>query len=108
MFAFFNLQLTMAAVASPESDTLAAALEAQNYLQSRLTTRTSTTSFRSIPIIDLSASFSSSLPARQAVARQINEACTTVGFFYITGHGLESTCPQTLKLAERFFRELPQ
>jgi hypothetical protein len=104
MFAFFNLQLTMAAVASPESDTLAAALEAQT----RLTTRTSTTSFRSIPIIDLSASFSSSLPARQAVARQINEACTTVGFFYITGHGLESTCPQTLKLAERFFRELPQ
>jgi isopenicillin N synthase-like dioxygenase len=100
----------MAAVASAPapSDTLAAALEAQKYLDTRLTATTATTSFRSIPIIDLSTSFSPSLATRQAVAQQINEACTTVGFFYITGHGMESTCTQTLKLAERFFHELPQ
>jgi isopenicillin N synthase-like dioxygenase len=98
----------MAAVAQPQSDNLAAALEAQKYLQSRLSFPTATTSFRTIPIINLSPSFSSSLSARQSVAREINEACTTVGFFYITGHGLETTCSNTLKLAERFFHELPQ
>jgi isopenicillin N synthase-like dioxygenase len=99
----------MAAVSSTaQSDTLAAALEAQNYLKLRLTSAKTNTSFRSIPIIDLSPSFSPSPQDRQAVARQINEACTTVGFFYITGHGLESICEKTLKLAERFFHELPQ
>jgi len=82
----------MAAVASPPvagasapDSSLAAALKTQEYLQARLTATSEATSFRSIPIIDLSPSFSSSLEARQSVARQINEACTTVGFFYITG-----------------------
>jgi isopenicillin N synthase-like dioxygenase len=106
----------MAAVTSPPvadasapDSSLAAALKAQEYLQARLTATSETTSFRSIPIIDLSPSFSSSLEARQLVARQINEACTTVGFFYITGHGIpKNVCDGTLKLAERFFHELPQ
>lgn len=104
----------MAAVASlPTSlgdadTTRAAALEAQQYLSSRLTATSATTSFRSIPIIDLKPSFSSSLAVREAVAAQIHEACTTVGFFYITGHGMEATCEETLKLAKRFFAELPQ
>ena len=91
------------------SDSLAAALEAQKYLNSCLTTPSTTTSFRSIPIIDLTPSFSSSLAKRQSVALQINEACTTAGFFYIIGHGIpKATCEATLKLAERFFNELPQ
>jgi len=100
----------MAAVAPAPSDaqTRAAALEAQKYLDARLTTTSTTASFSSIPIIDLKPSFSTSLPDRQAVAREINEACTTIGFFYITGHGMEDFCDQTLKLAERFFTELPQ
>lgn len=88
--------------------TRAAALEAQQYVSSRLTATSATTSFRSIPIIDLKPSFSSSLAARQAVAAQIHEACTTIGFFYITGHEMEATCQEMLKLAERFFSELPQ
>jgi isopenicillin N synthase-like dioxygenase len=107
--------MTTVAQSAPESlgkntsDSLAAALEAQQYLDSRLTSSSATTSFRSIPIIDLTPSFSSSLAARQFVARQINEACTTVGFFYITGHGIpKSACEATLKLAERFFNQLPQ
>lgn len=95
-------------MASADGETRAAALEAQRYLSSRLKPTSTTTSFRSIPIIDLKSSFSSSLSDRQAVAKQINEACTTVGFFYITGHGMEAVCEQTLKLAERFFSELPQ
>jgi len=86
----------------------AAALEAQDYLSQRLATNGTKTSFRSIPIIDLKSSFSSSLADRQKVASQITEACTTVGFFYITGHGGESACEEMLKLAERFFTDLPQ
>jgi hypothetical protein len=95
-------------MATADEGTRSAALEAQQYLSSRLKPTSTTTSFRSIPIIDLKGSFSSSLSDRQTIAKQINEACTTVGFFYITGHGMEAVCKQTLKLAERFFSELPQ
>jgi isopenicillin N synthase-like dioxygenase len=103
----------MTSVAPPpaalaDDHTRVAALEAQQYLSSRLVATSGTTSFRSIPIIDLKPSFSSSLSARQAVAKQIHEACTTVGFFYITGHGMEAVCDQTLELAERFHNQLPQ
>jgi isopenicillin N synthase-like dioxygenase len=106
----------MAEIASPQGSegvaadsSLVAALKAQEYLKARLTSTSETTSFRSIPIIDLSASFSSSLEARLSVAHQIYEACTTVGFFYITGHGIPSgVCEAVLKLAERFFHELSQ
>jgi isopenicillin N synthase-like dioxygenase len=99
----------MAAPASPPLDeNRAAALEAQEYLKTRLQPTSTTTSFRSIPIIDLSPSFSTSLSDRQSVAKQINEACMNVGFFYITGHGVESACPKALALAERFFSKLSQ
>jgi len=104
----------MASVASPAdppaNESLAAALEAQKYLQSRLaapSTSTTSPSFRSIPIIDLSPSFSTSITARQEVAKQISKACTEVGFFYITGHGIpQSACDAVLELVERFFNEL--
>jgi isopenicillin N synthase-like dioxygenase len=99
----------MPASASPPLDeNRAAALEAQAYLKARLQPTSTKTSFRSIPIIDLSPSFSTALSDRQSVAKQINEACMTVGFFYITGHGVESACPKALALAERFFSELSQ
>lgn len=88
---------------------LKAAVDAQQYLQSRLTTHSEAPAFRSIPIIDLTKSFSSSITDRQAVAQEINEACTKVGFFYITGHGIpKEVCDGVLKLAHRFFHELPQ
>jgi isopenicillin N synthase-like dioxygenase len=99
----------MAATAiHPNDGTREAALEAQEYLKFRLQPSSSVTSFRSIPIINLSPSFSASLVDRQSVAKEINEACTTIGFFYITGHGVESACPKALALAERFFSELSQ
>lgn len=99
----------MAAVTNPPApeDSLTAALQAQEYLQARLKPTSSTISFRSIPIIDLTPSFSGSLSARQAVAREIHSACTTTGFFYITGHGIPSwVCEGVLILAHRFFHEL--
>lgn len=100
----------MAAVATAPvlTDSRTAALESEKYLSSRVAGASANPAFRSIAIIDLAPSFSSSLAARQAVAKQIHEACTTVGFFYITGHGMEALCGKALKLAERFHEELPQ
>lgn len=93
---------------APNNHSRAAALQVQEYLSSRLNTKSATTSFRSIPVIDIAPSFSGSEIDRKDVAQKIHDACTTVGFFYITGHGLEDVCVETLKLAERFFTELPQ
>jgi isopenicillin N synthase-like dioxygenase len=91
--------------------TLNAALEVQEYLKNRLTVKNaaSPSSDQTIPIIDISSSFSGSLADKQAVASQIHTACTETGFFYITGHGIPAdVCTRTLKLAERFFHELTQ
>jgi len=78
------------------------------YLQSRLALKGKLTDEDfTIPIIDISSSFSASLAIRQAVAAQIRTACTTSGFFYITGHGVpESSRQKILHQSERFFREL--
>lgn len=89
---------------------------AQAYLNSRLTnsrssennTNNTSTPF-TIPQIDISPSFSPSLSARKAVAAQIHAACTTSGFFTITGHGVpESTRQAILAQADRFFKLLPR
>ncbi|TVY47756.1 2-oxoglutarate-Fe(II) type oxidoreductase [Lachnellula occidentalis] len=100
----------MAAVANPlQADSLAQARQAHVYLEERLKASSATTSFRSIPIIDLTPSFSPSRADRQKVANEIHDACTTVGFFYIKGHGIpQGVCDDVLKLAERFFHELPE
>ncbi|EHK96829.1 putative 1-aminocyclopropane-1-carboxylate oxidase [Glarea lozoyensis 74030] len=88
---------------------MAEAIKAQEYLQQRIKAKTATNSFRTIPIIDLTRSFSDSLEDRQSVANEIHEACTKVGFFYITNHGIsKDACDAALKLASRFFHELPQ
>ncbi|KAG9239532.1 hypothetical protein BJ875DRAFT_365541 [Amylocarpus encephaloides] len=88
---------------------MAATEKAKEYLHQRLqaTSDNASPAFTSIPIIDLTRSFSESLADRQSVADKINEACTTVGFFYITGHGIpQAVCDATLELAARFFHEL--
>ncbi|CZT45013.1 related to gibberellin 20-oxidase [Rhynchosporium secalis] len=102
--------VTKVAQAGGMQSSLEAAREAEQWLQSRLsTTTTEAPAFRSIPLIDLTASFSSSLIDRQAVAKEINAACTKVGFFLITGHGIpQSVCDDVLRLAKRFFHELSQ
>ena len=46
------------------------------------------TSATRIPVIDLEPLRLGDLPARHAVAREIEEACTTSGFFTIVGHGV--------------------
>ncbi|KAI0514768.1 2OG-Fe(II) oxygenase [Xylaria bambusicola] len=59
-----------------------------------------------IPIIDISGAFSDSSDARVDVARQIRDAATNNGFFYIKNHGIppeipESACEELLG----FFRQ---
>jgi isopenicillin N synthase-like dioxygenase len=48
-----------------------------------------------IPLIDVSGIYSSDLAARKAVARQIHDAATNNGFFYIKGHGVTSSITDT-------------
>ena len=46
---------------------------------------------------------------RKAVAAKIYDACTTSGFFHITGHGIsEETRQSIITLAQRFFQTLPR
>ncbi|GAW22814.1 hypothetical protein ANO14919_123580 [Xylariales sp. No.14919] len=59
-----------------------------------------------IPVIDVSGIFSVSEDARLDVARQIRDAATNNGFFYIKNHGIpanvpEAACEELLK----FFRQ---
>lgn len=45
-------------------------------------------SFTSIPVIDISQIDSLSPDDRRAIARQLYDACSTSGFFYIANHGV--------------------
>jgi isopenicillin N synthase-like dioxygenase len=46
--------------------------------------------FSSLPVINVQGLFSSQLADRQAVADAIGDAARTIGFFYISGHGMEA------------------
>lgn len=86
--------------------------EAQEYLNSRLTARRPegiASGEFTVPNIDIGPSFSSNQEDRKLVGAQIRAACTTSGFFHITGHGIpEETRQAILKLSERFFKTLPR
>ncbi|KAK1982358.1 2OG-Fe(II) oxygenase [Colletotrichum cereale] len=43
-----------------------------------------------IPIIDMSLAFSMDLADREFVARQVRDASTSCGFFYLANHGIDS------------------
>ncbi|KAF6521694.1 hypothetical protein HZS61_015952 [Fusarium oxysporum f. sp. conglutinans] len=59
-----------------------------------------------IPVIDVSAIFSDSLAARQAVAREIHNAARNNGFFYIENHGMSSrVIDQAYCACLSFFRQ---
>ncbi|KAJ0115024.1 hypothetical protein J7T55_001432 [Diaporthe amygdali] len=61
-------------------------------------------SFTSIPTIDLGALDSPSLEDRKKIARDIYEACSQCGFFYIENHGISKVViAETLDLLKQFF-----
>ena len=63
--------------------------------------------FDSIPVIDVSELASSDIKARTKIAAEIRDACTRVGFFYISNHGIsQDLIDRVFKTAENFF-DLP-
>ena len=62
----------------------------------------------SVPVIDLTPSFTRGNAGRQAVAEAIRKACEEIGFFTIVGHGVPETTIEDLKSAARAFFALPR
>jgi isopenicillin N synthase-like dioxygenase len=59
-----------------------------------------------LPIIDVSGIFSSSYAERLAVAKQLRQACTNTGFFYIKNHGVPAdTLEASYEASLEFFRQ---
>ncbi|KAI4158978.1 MAG: hypothetical protein LQ342_006951 [Letrouitia transgressa] len=98
--------------ASTSTSALSALRESHTTLTSRLASISSLSPTRpisapSIPLIDLSPSFSSPEGENQT-ARLIHSACSKIGFFQISNHGIDpSTCSAILSAAQRFFHTLP-
>ena len=61
-----------------------------------------------IPLIDFSPMRTGDAAARATVGEEVRRACTEVGFFYATGHGVpEEVVAETFAAAHRFF-DLPE
>jgi len=59
-----------------------------------------------LPVIDISALVSGTGDV-QSIGREIHDACTTSGFFYITGHGVPKELLVELEQVSKTFFELP-
>ena len=59
-----------------------------------------------VPLIDLSPSYNGTFDGKKMVAEQINSACMDLGFFAITGHGVEmSLINEFRKISHEFFEQ---
>ena len=59
-----------------------------------------------IPVIDISGFAEGNAETRQSIAMAVAEACSTVGFLYMEGHGLSQTLvDDTFAQTERFFSQ---
>ena len=65
------------------------------------------TALREIPIIDFSAYLRGDVHALVTLAGELREACERVGFFYITGHGIDEALIEQTFAAARRFHALP-
>jgi isopenicillin N synthase-like dioxygenase len=61
-----------------------------------------------LPVIDVAPLFGRDEPSRQEVAGAIGRACRDNGFFYATGHGIDSNLLARLDAASRRFFALPE
>jgi isopenicillin N synthase-like dioxygenase len=61
----------------------------------------------SLPIVDLSDSYSDDIEIRKQVAWEIHKACRDTGFFYVTGHRVPEQLRQSQLMAAQRFFELP-
>jgi isopenicillin N synthase-like dioxygenase len=60
-----------------------------------------------IPIIDFAGVRARYPAGLRAAAREVHRACTTVGFFYISGHGISSGVLEAAAAAARRFFDFP-
>jgi isopenicillin N synthase-like dioxygenase len=59
-----------------------------------------------IPVVDMTGFIGGSDAKRKAIADEVAEACSTVGFLYMAGHGLsQSLIDDTFAQTERFFAQ---
>nr|WP_321983050.1 2-oxoglutarate and iron-dependent oxygenase domain-containing protein [uncultured Lichenicoccus sp.] len=60
-----------------------------------------------LPVIDIAPLRSADESGRRAVAAALGHACREVGFFYVTGHGMQETTMQAMFAASRAFFAQP-
>jgi isopenicillin N synthase-like dioxygenase len=59
---------------------------------------------KTLPIVDMSGMYSGDAADAQAVAARVHQACTEVGFFYVTGHGVaQDVIDDALGTMQQFF-----
>ena len=65
------------------------------------------TSFTSVPIVDISGLYSQDRPERERVAGEIGKAASEVGFFYVSGAGVDDTLFERMLGSTKEFFALP-
>ena len=64
----------------------------------------STGAFTEIPLIDLGAYFAGDRASKRRVAEEISRACERIGFFLVSGHGVDpALCEQARRESMAFF-----
>jgi isopenicillin N synthase-like dioxygenase len=61
----------------------------------------------SVPVIDISGYFTGSAEAKHQIARAIDEACRTIGFVVVSGHGVPDALVEQMRRTLRTFFSLP-
>lgn len=62
--------------------------------------------FDSIPVIDIGPFFGNDQAAKEKVAEEIGEVCRTIGFFYITNHGIpQDQIDELIAKTKQFFHQ---
>lgn len=70
----------------------------------KVTKNATQSSFTSIPTIDISNIDSPLLEVRKQIAKEVYDACSNCGFFYLKNHGLsEDLLKDTFDVMKRFF-----
>ena len=60
-----------------------------------------------VPVVDIAGYFSGTAAEKQRVAREIGEACRTIGFLLVSGHGVSSELIERTQGTGRAFFDLP-
>ena len=66
-----------------------------------------TTSLSEIPLIDLGPYFAGDSAAKRRVAGEINRACERIGFFLVSGHGVDPALCESMRRESKAFFALP-